>query len=893
MGLLKRDRGDRPYLSESPTLLPPWFFEVSRTYNGLVAKASPSAGARSSRRGLKIIFPLLLLALIGLLGLLPVLPALLHGGPVLNNDMLVAYFCYFWDFHRNWSWSHPLVFWSSSYQCGMPMHGYWQSGYLYPVTWLLFGPLSPHVGIYLFYAFHFSLGISGFLRLGPRLGLHRTASLWAGICFALSGTMLARYEHATFLAGWAWIPLVLCAFLALRDQPGPGTFFFYAGCVALQALGGHPQASVTTAILIGAFTVTALLRKAGSAAGAGGSGASVPRDSRTRGKNAAWILGGHLLGLIYCAPMLIPFVHLVEQTDRFDGVAWEGGRAGETATASQASAAARASAAEKLEEGVFGFEKFATGGMRPIHLASLVAPHALGSPSNASWWGGEAWGEVFVYLGGLGLFFCLFASPRRAGSDLRWILVLGALGLWLSFGAHLGASQILYHIPVLNNFRRPARFLILFAFAMAVLSGHGFQRWLGRPRDKGGKNAAGGRLAGALPLTALAALAVAGGLGALRFLPDLMHSLLGYLLAAAQHIKPLDPAKDYGQKISALLGRGAADCMFLGLSAAALWFQRGFHGKWSAEWNLLLRAGKTRGVSRLPRYGVLLLFAVLAADLLRLHWDHFYLFPSDYYRSPPASARVLDQATSPFWRVSHYLEYPGLEMWRMHNDPVAHFDLLDREKSALSCGIHAVFGYRHVTAHLPLMWKWDEGLTPGGKSARYLFSNIDLGAHRGDSLSLLGRFGSVNAYELKDWRPRLETLGASPGPHGTLAAGLPRASGAMDTALCRDGYSGYGGLCVREPRDGRFLVEGNFRPGDTLLIRERFTSEWRYRVDGGGWLKPLRSADQFTALPLKGGGRSVEMVYTPAEFYQASAFCLILTAGLLGFFRLRKKPAFR
>ena len=323
-----------------PTVSQPWFFEAPEAYNALVPKASLQAGARSSRRGSRIISLLGFLALIGLIGsigLLPVLPALLHGGPVLNNDMLVAYFCYFWDFHRNWSWSHPLVFWSSSYQCGMPMHGYWQSGYLYPVTWLLFGPISPHVGIYLFYAFHFSLGVYGFLRLGPRLGLHRTASLWAGICFALSGTMLARYEHATFLAGWAWIPLVLHAFLALRDAPGPKAFFIYAGCVALQALGGHPQASAATAILIAVFTVTAMLRRPVLDPRSGPPGNVVPGGSvpRARARRAAWILGGHLLALIYCAPMLIPFVHLVDQTDRFDGTAWEGGNPGETAAAAR------------------------------------------------------------------------------------------------------------------------------------------------------------------------------------------------------------------------------------------------------------------------------------------------------------------------------------------------------------------------------------------------------------------------------------------------------------------------------------------------------------------------------------------------------------------------------
>ena len=647
---------------------------------------------------------------------------MIKGSPILNNDMLVAYFCYFWDFHRNWSWSHPLVFWSSSYQCGMPMYAYWQSGYLYPLTWLLFGPLSPHYGIYFFYAIHFSLGIFGFLKLGPRLGLHRAASLWAGICFALSGTMLARYEHATFLSGWAWIPLVLAAFLALRDHPRPGTFFRYAAAVALQALGGHPQASVTTAMLIGIFTVTALLP--------GRRGAGSPESSPApalppaapplpppvpRLRRAAWILGGHVLALVYCAPMLLPFLQLVDQTDRFDGVAWEGGKPGEKATASQASEAQQAGAAEKLESGVFGFEKFATGGMRPIHLVSLIAPHALGSPSNASWWGGEVWGEVFVYLGGLGLFFCAFASPGRARRDLRWVLILGVLGLWLSFGAHLGASQILYRIPVLNNFRRPARFLILFAFAMAALSGHGFQRWLGHPK---GRRAAG--------RFAIAALILAAGFAALRFVPGALQSVL----AAVQAVRKLDPSKDYAGKVAALLGRDALDFLFLAFSGGALWW----HARQSVPLACASAAAPGASVARTAgskpatrtapeahaahtaarRNGVMLFFLILLADLLRLHWDHFYLFPADFYRTPPATVKAMDPSTAPFWRVSHYLEYPGVEMWQMHNDPVAHFQLLEREKLALSCGIHAVFGYRHVTAHLPLVWKWDPALTPAG-----------------------------------------------------------------------------------------------------------------------------------------------------------------------------------
>jgi hypothetical protein len=787
--------------------------------------------------------------------LLPVLPVLLKGSHILNNDMLVAYFCYFWDFHKNWSWVHPLVFWSSSYQCGMPMHAYWQSGYLYPVTWVLFGPLSPHIGIHLFYAFHFALGIYGFLKLGPRLGLHGSASLWAGICFSLSGTMLARYEHATFMAGWAWMPLVLHAFLALRDGPGPKRLFPYAAAVTLQALGGHPQASVTTAILIGAFTVPVVTRALRRGPPAGKEPApGIPGGGHPGRRAWIWILGGHALALCYCAPMLVPFVDLVGRTDRFDGTAWEGGKAGEAATPEQAAAAARADAGEKLEQGVFGFEKFATGGMRPLHLLSLAAPHALGSPSNASWWGGEAWGEVFVYCGGLGLFFCFFASPRRANRDARWLWALGLVGLWLAFGKHLGASQILYHVPVLNNFRRPARFLILFAFGLAALSGHGFQRWLGRPSGRK-----------PLGVFAIAALGLAAGLGALRLAPGGIQALLH----AAENLKRLDPSKDYGQKMTALLGRGAMDAAFLALSAAAAW------------WCARTRSVPQRHAGRVYRLAPALLFAVLLADLLRVHWDHFYLFPRDFYRSPPESARVLDASTRPFWRVSHYLEYPGLEMWQMHNDPVAHFALLEREKTALSCGIHAIFGYRHVSAHLPLMWQWDPSTSPAGKSARYLFSNREMDAYRGDSLRLLGRFGSVNAYELKDWRPRIETR-----PAASAAAQDSLASTAGPSPVCPSGYSGFGGLCVNEPRDGTILIQGNWRSGDTVLVRERYDGEWRFREAAGIWQKPRETPDHFLALPLGKKTTRIDLEYYPTRFYELVGLCLGLTVVLAALFGL-------
>lgn len=824
------------------------------------------------------------------------------GSPVLNNDMLVAYFCYFWDFHANWSIESPLVFWSSSYQTGMPMHAYWQSGYLYPITWVLFGPISPHIGIHLFYAFHFALAVFGFMALGPRLALKKPAALWGGLAFGLGGTMLARYEHATFLAGWAWMPLVLAAFLALRDKPGFNTLFAYAFSVAMQALGGHPQASATTAVLIGVFTVAALFRRRKSPGNPSASTLPATLAPKATTYPVAWLAAGHFLALLYCAPLVVPFLGLVERTNRFDGAAWEGN-------------AQEGTASEKLETGVFGFEKFSTGGLRPLHLLSLGAAHALGSPSNASWWGGEVWGEVFLYMGVLGLFFAVyacFASLGRAGPDLRLLWLVGLLGLWFSFGAHLGASQVLYQVPVFNNFRRPARFLILVAFALAALSAHGFQRWTLRPHGLRAR----ARVRARVPMV----LTGVGLLGALVFLAlRTLPEAQGLVLDGVHWIKKLDPAKDYAAKVSALAGRLAMDFALVALSGAALWTY--LRGRASAARPGTGPHSGSRSCSfspSRPRLALAGLFAVLVLDLVRLHWDHFYLFPSSFYRTPPVTAASLDTDTRAFWRVSSYLEYEGLEMWRMHNDPLAALPLFEREKEAMSYGIHAVFGYDHVSAHLPLVWKWEEGTGMAARGGRYLFANRDLIDHEGEALRSLGRHQDVRIYEIMNWRPRFERRTATPvvDPGGATPTSEPRATIPAVPAVafipeaatpvdplppdpptpCPPGHQGFRGLCVHEVRDGRVNILGSFSAGDTLLFRERAYPGWLYRVDQGPWQVAQETPEHFLAAPLQAEARSIEFAFIPFDLYYWAGIGLLVT-GLVAIFaffrRYSRNPANR
>ncbi len=746
-----------------------------------------------------------------ILGLLPVLPVFISQSPILNNDMLVAYFSYFWDFHRNFSWTSLPTFWSSSFQTGMPMHAYWQSGFLYPITWLCFGPLSPHNGIYLFYALHFAWAIYGLTLLGPRLGLTLPASLWAGICFGLSGTLLARYEHPTFLVGWCFIPIIAYAYIRLGQNPDRKSLFLYASLIALQAVGGHPQASFTTALLVAVLFLGTLL-------------------SRPSRKALGYLVGGQFLALAYCLPLLVPLFQILGEVERYDGQSWE---------VSSGEHQENKEATFHSDRETFSFEKFSTGGVRPLHLGSLALPRLLGTPSNASWWGGEVWGEVFLYIGGLGILFCFFASPRRMSKPTRWLLAAGALGLWFAFGSNLGASQILYHIPGFNEFRRPARYLVLFVLAIALLSAHGWQRWIAKPRQlKPILYLGGGVLFAGLVFSSLHAK------------PRIVVESLGYLSGFMK----LDPHKDYAEKISLLLKNIAVDSWILFLAVAGL----------------LFFAWLSRNSQNARKY-IPILFLFLSLDLLRLHWDHFYRFPSDFYREPSRTEAFFDLASQDLWRVGHYLEYPGLEFWQMHNGPLSHLNLFEREKLSLSYGIHAIFGFDHYSAHLPFIWKWNENPSLADKSVRYFMSNKILN----HPFQMLGRIDSVYVYEIEGWQPRMQLQRAAP------FSGLNQ--------NCSEGFTPHSGICLREVRDGHWELQGSFRAGDSLLFRERYHPEWRYRSPGKDWEKPQRTSQDFMVTSFQEAVEVLEWRFIPYSLYRSLAaicFSSLVLFGILG--RIRK-----
>src|SRR5262249_43840474 len=98
-----------------------------------------------------------------------------------------------------------------------------------------------------------------------------------------------------------------------------------------------------------------------------------------------------------------------------------------------------------------------------------------------------AWGRVDVwvgsYMGAVPLLLVLWGLPTfsRRGERSTRPLALFALGLfvlatWVSLGSHGKLYYLLTQVPVVGNFRAPARYNMIATFALMVLAALAFGR---------------------------------------------------------------------------------------------------------------------------------------------------------------------------------------------------------------------------------------------------------------------------------------------------------------------------------------------------------------------------------------------------------------------------------
>ena len=469
---------------------------------------------------------------------------LFEGEQFAYRDLGRYYYPLYLQVQREWS-AGRLPLWDSSQNSGMPLLGNPTAAVLYPGK-LVFALVPYAWGARLYIISHTLLAGLGMTALGRSLKLSWTGSFLGGLCYAFGAPVLCQYCNVIFLVGTAWAPFGFRAidrFLRLGRRWG---LIELAAVLALQTLGGDPEAALVTALCGAGYAVglavsasplrrccrlrwmvllslaavvlwvVATLGMAARVAGAGNRWASGP---------GRWAVSGALgWSLVWCSLALTVFwvgrrrAAVAILTRRLTGLVGAG-------VLSLALAAAcvlpvleftiqsvRATGESRLEIDAHSVE--------PYRVAELFWPGFFGkeAPENSAWiqmippMNAHRLWVPSLYLGGLALVLALSAAGFRGRPAwCGWLTAVALVGLVASFGKFGGplwwvrwvpswVASLGPHDPIADGSLRTDGFLpdgtfSLYNLLATVVPGFGLFRYPGK----------------LLPITALAIAGLAGG----------------------------------------------------------------------------------------------------------------------------------------------------------------------------------------------------------------------------------------------------------------------------------------------------------------------------------------------------------------------------------------------
>ena len=320
----------------------------------------------------------------------------------------------------------PRTLWIDSLYSGFPAAADPQMQHWYPLT--LFFSLIPNswncfmVSAYVL-ASCFTYGYVN------KLTSSRFAAAFSGLAYGMSGFMMVHLGHTAMVHSAAWIPLIIWSLEELREKLTRQWFITGCSAIAISILAGHPQISVYSFVLAAAYALC-----------------SGPNATVGRWRYYRVFLAIAVLGIALAAIQIIP-------------------------TAELASLGLRPE---------MTFEEFNSFSLPPIEAIKLIFPYALGASHPLTWlydtpyFGSWNFVEMSGYAGIITLIMALVGLIYFSNRTVAKFWAFAALFCFLlTLGDVTPLSWAIYHTPILNSFRVPARHLIEITFAFSVLAGMG------------------------------------------------------------------------------------------------------------------------------------------------------------------------------------------------------------------------------------------------------------------------------------------------------------------------------------------------------------------------------------------------------------------------------------
>lgn len=322
--------------------------------------------------------------------------------------------------------SGNLPLWNPYIFSGMPLLAAAQGGLLFPSNWfyLLF---SSAAATNLMVVSTYVIAALGAYLYARRVGVSVNGAMITSLVWQMSGCLVGQIGHISIVQTAAMLPWGLWALESFVGGQGYKRGPLLAVLVAIQIFAGHQQTFVYSLILVAGYAI-----------------AMAVTDAQLRKRylsSLAFVASGVLLSAL----QIVPTVELLRNSAR--------------------------------AEATYVF--FSSYSMPRRFVLALFAPYLMGGGDGrlfrAPYVGPPFYLEMVGYAGLLAIMLALVALLIRPDARTKFWGVTAVVCMLLAFGdyAPLKLHRIMYHVPVLNLFRVPARHLMEVDFAIAVLAGRG------------------------------------------------------------------------------------------------------------------------------------------------------------------------------------------------------------------------------------------------------------------------------------------------------------------------------------------------------------------------------------------------------------------------------------
>ncbi|HXV98284.1 MAG TPA: YfhO family protein [Anaerolineae bacterium] len=356
---------------------------------------------------------------------------------------------------------------------GAPLLANLQTALFYPFN-LLYLFLPVEHGLTFSIVLHLALAGLFMYFYTRYLGLQSFPATLSALTYMFSGYLVGRSQFVSMVNAAAWFPLLLLISDKLATRRAALDILWLGLVLAVQLLAGHAQLWFYGLWLIGPYVVFRSWQSAGR------------RENEERGRQMANIsLPFFAFSLLrfFAAIVLAILLAMLQLLP----------------TAEFATQSARGSGAEYTFALTYSFW--------PWRLLTLLAPNFFGHPAQGNYWGYANYWEDHAYLGILPFLLALVAiwnyGVRRAwgervtpaeesGTTRTWQVVpffaaLVPISLILALGWNTPIYLWVFDfVPGFGFFQAPARLLIWYTLAVAVLAGVGAQSFKLTPSSRRG-----------------------------------------------------------------------------------------------------------------------------------------------------------------------------------------------------------------------------------------------------------------------------------------------------------------------------------------------------------------------------------------------------------------------